>query len=78
MKVLTEHYDAHSFTLLLSAPPATRQSLSLRVNAAQLHPRSEDVELLPIVDGKAALTIAFSAGPADADGYVQKTVTIRW
>ena len=78
LKVLNEHQGAHSLALLLAAPRSTTQTLSLCVNAPQLRPRSDDAALMPVVDGRAAFTVDFSQGSPDADGYVQKTVTIRW
>ena len=78
MKVLTERYEARSVTLLLAAPAATTQSVFLRVNAAQLYPHADNAELAALVDGRAKLTVAFPTTAADGDGYVQKTVTIRW
>ncbi len=78
MKVLQEQYEARSITLLLAAPASTTQNLSLRVNAKQLRPRVDNRELEALVDGRAKFTVAFPAAGGDADGYVQKTVTIRW
>jgi hypothetical protein len=78
MKVLKEEYDARSITLLLAAPASTTQSISIRVNSTQLRPHTDNGELAALIDGKAKLTVAFPSGPGDADGYVQKTVTIQW
>ncbi len=78
LKVLNEQHETHSITLLLAAPPATKQSLSLHTNAPELHPQTDDAELTPIVDGTGMLTVAFPASPADPDGYVRKTITVRW
>lgn len=78
MKVLSEQYGARSITLLLAAPASTTQSLTLQVNSTQLHPHADNAELAALVDGQANLAVAFPATTADADGYVQKTVTLRW
>ena len=78
MKVLKEQYEARSITLLLTAPAGTTQTVSLRVNAKQLRPRVDNAELTALVDKRAKFTVAFPATAADADGYVQKSVTIRW
>ena len=78
LKVLNEQNDAHSITLLLAAPAETKHSLSVCINAPLLHPRIDDAALAPIVDGTGMFTVVFPSGPGDVDGYVQKTVTIRW
>ena len=78
MKVLAERHEAHSINLRLTAPAASTQSLSLRVNAKQLRPNAENARLTLLLDGRGKLAVAFPPAAADADGYVQQTVTIRW
>jgi len=78
MKVLKEQYDDRSITLLLAAPVSTTQSMSIRVNESRLHPHADNAELSAVVDDRSKLTVAFPAASGDIDGYVQKTVTIRW
>jgi glycogen debranching enzyme len=78
MKILKEQYEARSVTLLLSAPASTTQGISLRVNDTQLHPHADNAELSELADGQGKLTVAFPGTSGDADGYVRKTVTIRW
>lgn len=78
LKVLQEQHDTHSMTLVLAAPAATKQSLAWYSHAPQLHPRSGDAEITPSAEGTGIVTVTFPAGPGDAEGYVQKIVTLRW
>ncbi|WP_158792469.1 amylo-alpha-1,6-glucosidase [Granulicella sp. L60] len=78
MKVLKEQYDDRSITLLLAAPALSAQSMSIRVNESRLRPHAENAELSTVFDGRSKLNVAFPAASGDVDGYVQKTVTIRW
>jgi hypothetical protein len=81
MKVLAERYEGRSLKLLLSAPTGTIQSLGIRVNVPDLHPRLENAHIGAISEGLGRFTVAFPAAnvePVSAASYVNQTVTISW
>jgi hypothetical protein len=78
MKVLREVYDIHKLTLVLSAPASSVEELSVRRNNTQLKPHTENARLTTQPDGSDVMAVAFPAEGADADGYVQRTVTLEW
>jgi hypothetical protein len=80
MKVLSERYEGRSLKLVLSAPAGTVQSLGVRVNGPDLHPRFENARGGDISDGLGTFTVTFPGNEAAAfDGaYVNQTVSISW
>jgi glycogen debranching enzyme len=81
MKVLSERYEGRSLKLVLSAPAGTVQSLGVRVNELDLHPRFENAQVGVISDGLGRFTVAFPAGNdvvPFAASYVNQAVSISW
>ncbi|HUY82391.1 MAG TPA: hypothetical protein VMU92_11770 [Acidobacteriaceae bacterium] len=76
MKVLAETFAPHSLTLDLEAEAGTVATLKARRNAAKLKLTAEGGTLTAgdAESGLDALRVEFPAG----NGYVQKTVTLRW
>ncbi len=74
MKVLQESYADRSLVLRLSAPGGSTEKLSVRENGPGIKLGTSDGELAAAENGMRALTVRF---PED-DGYVEKTVTLRW
>lgn len=71
LKVLDEHYSAHSLQLTLSAPASTQQGLFLRVNDHRIHLRIRGAE---VTSDPATLTVEFPEGAA----YEEKQVSLSW
>ncbi|MGB8536012.1 MAG: hypothetical protein WCD57_06340 [Acidobacteriaceae bacterium] len=75
MKVLDQQYSGNAFTVTLSAPAGSRETLMLRVNDRRASPRVEGGQL-----GTAAgsslrpVEVDFGAG----QGYVEQKVMITW
>ncbi|RXS97958.1 amylo-alpha-1,6-glucosidase [Silvibacterium dinghuense] len=74
LKVLNEEWSGHTLTLTLAAQSGSTQQLDLRVNDLKVKPASGDAKIGEEKDGVYPLSVPFSGG----DGYVTKTVTIRW
>jgi hypothetical protein len=71
MKVLDQRADARSFSVRLSAPANTRQTLFLRLNDPRIHLRIEGAE---VSAGSSELRVEFPAG----EGYKEKEVKLSW
>lgn len=74
MKVLEESYTDHSLALRLSAPGGSTQELSIRENGLVKTVTTEDGKLEAAQNGIRGLEVRFP----DREGYVEKTVTLRW
>jgi glycogen debranching enzyme len=74
MKVLGEHYGAHSLTLELSAPGGTTQQLLLRENKAGLRIAAQGANLGEMENGMRALIVKFRG----AREYNEQTITLTW
>ncbi len=73
MKVLSQKAEARTLTLQLAAPAGTTDHLFLRQRDRRERVTADGGSLR---EGK--LEVHFSAGPADANGYVKQQVTLRW
>jgi hypothetical protein len=71
LKVLDQQMLPHSLKLRLSAPAASQQVLSLRLNDPKIHLRSDGAE---VSADFSQLRVQFPPG----DGYVDKVVTLTW
>ncbi|MBT9331612.1 amylo-alpha-1,6-glucosidase [Paracidobacterium acidisoli] len=74
MKVLDQQSSGRTLTLTLAAQGGSRQVLDLRENAPKLTLRTDDAEMGVVSDGLRTMAVTFPPG----DGYVTKTVTVRW
>lgn len=74
MKILNEHYDAHSLTLKLAAPGASVETMDVRKNASRAGIQATGAILNMQGPDLGNLEIEFPAG----DGYVEKEVTLTW
>jgi hypothetical protein len=74
IKVLQESYADRSLVLRLSAPGGSREMLSVRENGPGMKLVTSDGELAGAENGIRPLVVRFPAG----DGYVEKTVTLKW
>jgi hypothetical protein len=74
MKVLDESYTEHTLVLKLSAPGGTTQVLSVRENGPGKNLTTIDGDLGAAENGIRPLTVHFPTG----EGYIEKTVTLRW
>lgn len=74
MKVVDEQYGNRSLTLTLAAQGSETQTIYVKENAAGLHLQTPDASLGPADNGVRPATVQFPVG----DGYVTKTVTLRW
>lgn len=74
LKVLDQEILAHSLTLTLSAPANSHQALSLRVNDAKVKVHTNDANIKLMGNSRGTIEVDFPSG----NGYVEKTVTLRW
>lgn len=74
MKVLDEHYDAHSLKLTLTAPGGSRETMAVRKNGPRASVQATGAILNMQGAELGSLQIEFPRG----DGYVQKEVTLTW
>jgi hypothetical protein len=74
MKVLDESYTEHALVLKLSAPGGTTQMLNVRENGPVKNLATNDGDLGAPENGIRPLEVHFTGG----DGYIDKTVTLRW
>lgn len=74
MKVLSQSYGERSLVLEVSAPGGSAQMLNVRENVPASQLATTDGELGAAENGLRPLTVRFP----DGDGYVNKTVTLRW
>jgi len=74
MKVIEERFGDRELTLRLSAPGGTTQTLNVRENGPAPKLITQDGELSAAEAGLRTLQVRFPEG----DGYMEKTVTLRW
>jgi hypothetical protein len=74
MKVLSEHYAAHSLKLTLAAPGGSLEHMDIRKNAARASIQAAGAILNMQESAPGTLQITFPP----SDGYVQKEATLTW